>query len=128
MKNYRPEMSIQSENNNLNYLIDLTFTNVNRLFAISFENGDDRTYFFKYYTPSVLTLLQKNKGEIYEKVIEMGKKNNHLGFEYFSKHYELIAIDFSKHIKLENPDLEQQIHFIGKLDVDNATMSFIIKK
>ena len=75
-----------------------------------------------------LTLLEKNKEETYEKVTEMRKNNNYLGFEYFSKHYELIAIDFSKHIKLENPDLEQQIHFIGKLDVDNATMSFIIKK
>ena len=35
---YRSEMSNQSTNNNLNYLIDPTFTNVNRLFVLSFEN------------------------------------------------------------------------------------------
>ena len=62
MKNYRPEMSIQSKNNKLNYLIDLTFTKVNRLFAISFENGDDRTYFFKYYTTSVFDTPRKKQG------------------------------------------------------------------
>ena len=30
-------MSVQSNNNNLNYLIDPTFTKVNRLFVLSFE-------------------------------------------------------------------------------------------
>ena len=42
---YRSEMSNQTKNNNLNYLIDPTFTNVNRLFVFSFENKDDRTFF-----------------------------------------------------------------------------------
>ena len=31
---YRSQMTIQSNNNNLNYLIDPTFTNVNRLFTL----------------------------------------------------------------------------------------------
>ena len=31
---YRSEMSNQAINNNLNYLIDPTFTNVNRLFVL----------------------------------------------------------------------------------------------
>ena len=35
---HRPEMSGQAINNNLNYLIDSTFTNVNRLFVLSFKN------------------------------------------------------------------------------------------
>ena len=43
----RSEMSNQTKNNNLNYLIDPTFTNVNRLFILSFENEDYRTSFFK---------------------------------------------------------------------------------
>ena len=46
-------MSNQARNNNLNYLIDPTFTNVNRLFVLSFENEDDRASFSKYYAPSV---------------------------------------------------------------------------
>ena len=38
---------------------------------------------------------------------------NLLDYEYFSKHYKLITIDLNKQIKLENPDLKQQINFIG---------------
>ena len=37
----RSEMLNQAANNNLNYLIDPTFTNVNRLFVLSFENEND---------------------------------------------------------------------------------------
>ena len=50
---YRSEMSNQTKNNNLNYLIDPTFTNVNRLFVLTFENDYDRTSFSKYYVPKV---------------------------------------------------------------------------
>ena len=34
---------------------------------------------------------------------------NLLDYEYFSKHYKLLAIDLSKQIKLENPDLNLKI-------------------
>ena len=50
---YRSKMSNQTKNNNLNHLIDPTFTNVNRLFVLTFENEDDRTSFSKYYVPKV---------------------------------------------------------------------------
>ena len=50
---YRSEMSNQNKNNNLNYLIDPTFSRVNRLFVLSLENEGDRTSLSKYYTPSV---------------------------------------------------------------------------
>ena len=39
---YMSQMSIQNKNNNLNYLIDTTFSNVNRLFVLSSENEDDK--------------------------------------------------------------------------------------
>ena len=42
---FRSEMTNQTQNNNLNYLIDPTFTKVNRLFVLSFKNEDDRTSF-----------------------------------------------------------------------------------
>ena len=45
---YRSEMSNQAKNNNLNYLIDPMFTNVNTLFVLTFENEDDRSSFSKY--------------------------------------------------------------------------------
>ena len=41
---------------------------------------------------------------------------NILDYEYFSKHYKLIAIDLNKQIELENPDLKQHINFTGKHD------------
>ena len=37
-------MSNQTRNNNLSYLIDPTFTKVNRLFVLSFEKEYDRTF------------------------------------------------------------------------------------
>ena len=52
-KKYRSEMSNQTKTDNLNYLIDPTFTNVNRLFVLSFENENDRISFAKYNVPKV---------------------------------------------------------------------------
>ena len=46
-------MTNQTKNNNLNYLIDPTFTIVNRLFVLSFENENNRTSFSSYYVPNV---------------------------------------------------------------------------
>ena len=144
---YRSEMSNQIKNNSLNDLIDPTFTNVNRLFVLTFENEDDRTSFSKYYVPKVeikefnvlingkpfFEIPLKNKEEVYEAIIEMSKNNdcttgNLLDYEYFKDYYKLIAIDMSKQIELENSDLKQQINFTGRLEENNATMFFIIEK
>ena len=46
-------MTNQDKTDNLNYLIDPTFTKVNRLFVLSFKNEEDRTSYFKCYTPSI---------------------------------------------------------------------------
>ena len=86
---YRSQMTIQPQNNNLSYLIDPTFTNVNRLFVLSFqrivgENNttkDHRGSFSHYYVPHVkikdfnvlfngksfFDLSVKNEEEAYEK-------------------------------------------------------------
>ena len=47
---YRSQMSTESNNNNLNILIDPTFTNVNRLFVLAYENAriDNRFLNFIY--------------------------------------------------------------------------------
>ena len=58
---YRSEMSNQARNNNLNYLTDPTFANLNRLFVLLFkneyendnENESVRTSFKKYYVSKV---------------------------------------------------------------------------
>ena len=36
MEQTQTQVTIQTQNNNLNYLIDPTFTNLNRLFVLSF--------------------------------------------------------------------------------------------
>ena len=119
---YRSEMTKQAKTNNLNYLTDPTFGKINRLLVLSFKNEEERTLFSKYYIPNVeiknfnllidskrfFDVLTKNKEETYKKIIEMSKDDNYtngnlLGYEYFSKHYKLIAIDLSKQIELENP-------------------------
>ena len=45
-----------TKNNNLDYMIDPTFRNMNRLFVLSFTNGNDdptRDFFDKYNMPLV---------------------------------------------------------------------------
>ena len=83
---YISQMPIQPQNNNLNYLIDPTFTSVNRLFVLSFprnNNTDSRYYFSNYYVPKVkvndfsvlidgksfFDLSVKNDEEAYEKLL-----------------------------------------------------------
>ena len=75
----------------------------------------------------------KNKEEAYEAIIEMTKNNNYttsnlLDYEYFKDHHKLIAIGLSKQIELENPNLKQEIDFIGRLVENNTTMFLIIEK
>ena len=138
-------MTIQPQNNNLNYLIDPTFTSVNRLFVLSFTRnnaGDNRDSFSHYYVPNVeikdfnvlidgksfFDLPVKNEEEAYEKIIDNNDytTGNLLDYAYYKKHYKLIAIDLSKQTKLKDP---QQINFIGKLLKNTgATMFFIIEK
>ena len=118
-------MTIQPQNNNLNYLIDPTFTNVNRLFVLSFSrnnNTDNRDSFSDYYVPNVeikdfnvlidgksfFDLPVKNEEEAYEKIIKMSNNNDYttvnlLDFAYLKKIYKLIAVDLSKQTKLEDP-------------------------
>ena len=121
---------------------------MNRIFVLSFENETDRTSFSKYYVPKVeikyfnvlidgkpfFKISVKNKEEACEQIIEMSKNNDYttgnlLDYEYFRDHYQLIAIDLSKQIELENSGLKQQINFMGRLERDEgATMFFIIEK
>ena len=110
---YRSQITIQPQNNNLNYLIDPTFTNVNRLFVLSFSrnnNTDKKDSFLHYYVSNVeikdfnvltdgknvFDFPVKNEEEAYEKIIDMSDNNDHttanlLDFAYFKENYKLIA-------------------------------------
>ena len=144
---YRSQMTIQPQNNNLNYLIDPTFMNANRLFVLFFprkNNADSRYSFSNYYVPKVrindfnvlidgksfFDLPVKKEEEAYEKIMDISNNNDYttgnlLDFAYL-KNYKLIATDLSKQAKLKDP---QQINFIGKLLKNTGTaMFFIIEK
>ena len=51
-------MSMEANNNNLNILIDPTFTNFNRLFVLAYQvdaaNNDNRQSFSQFYLPKVM--------------------------------------------------------------------------
>ena len=140
-------MTTEAINNNLNILIDPTFTNVNRLFVLAYQNADDRQSFSQFYLPNIMVkdynviidklaffdLPIKTEEKTYEKIIDISRNNeyttgNLLDYDYFKKHYKLIAIDLSKQQVLqENEDLIQQINFIGTLE-EAANVFIIIEK
>ena len=51
---YRSQMTTEEANNNLNILIDPTFTNVNRLFVLAYQTADDRQSFSQFYLANVM--------------------------------------------------------------------------
>ena len=141
---YRSQMTTEEVNNNLNILVDPTFTNVSRLFALAYkvevddDNNviDNRQSFSNFYLPNIMVkdynviidklaffdLPVKTEEEAYEKIKDISKNNeyttgNLLDYYYFKNNYKLIAIDLSKQQVLqENKDLIQQIYFIGRLE------------
>ena len=137
-------MTTEAVNNNLNILIDPTFTNVNRLFVLAYPTADDRQSYSQFYLPRVMAkdynviidklaffdFPIKTKEEAYEKIIDISRNNeyttgNLLDYDYFNKYYKIIAIDLSK--QQENEDLIQQIYFIGRLK-EAANVFIIIEK
>ena len=126
---FRSQMINQTATKNVNFLIDPTFNNVNRLFVLAFPNEEDRRSFSKYCTSTVeikdykviidgepfYEIPIKNKEDTYKAITELIRNDllrtgNEFNFEYFSEHYKLIAIDLSK----QKSDLKnQQINFIG---------------
>ena len=141
-------MTTEAVNNNLNILIDPTFTNVNRLFVLVYQTADDRQSYSQFYLPRVLInddynviidklaffdLPIKTEEEAYEKIIDISRNNeyttgNSLDYDYFKKYHKLIAIELSKQQVLqENEDLIQQINFIGRLE-EAANVFIIIEK
>ena len=144
---HRSQMTTEAINNNLNILIDPTFTNVNRLFVLAHQNVDDKQSYDEFYLPKVMIkdynviidklaffdLPIKTEEEAYEKIIDISRNNeyttgNLLDYDYFKKYYKLIAIDLSKQQVLqENENLIQQINFIGRL-AKAANVFIIIEK
>ena len=95
-------MTTEEINNNLNILVDPTFTNVNRLFVLAYRTADDRQSFSQFYLPNVTVedhnvitdklaffdLPVKTEKEAYEKIIDISRNNeyttgNLVDYDYF---------------------------------------------
>ena len=88
---YRSQMTTEAVNNNLNILIDPTFTNVNKLFVLAYQAADDRQSFSQFYLPRVMVkdynviidklaffdLPIKTEEEAYEKIIDISRNNEY---------------------------------------------------
>ena len=154
---YRSKITIQPQNNNLNYLIDPTLTNDNRLFVLPFQRNagenntakDYRDSFSHYYVPnarlkdfnvlidgeSLFDLPVKIEEEAYEKIIDVSNDNDYttgnlLDFVYFKKKRRKTNRLIAIDLSKQTKLKDpQQISFIGKLlNTRRATMFFIIEK
>ena len=96
-------MTTEAINNNLNILIDPTFTNVNRLFVLAYgQVNNDKQSLFQFYLPNIMVkdynviidklaffdLPIKTEEEAYEKIIDISRNNeyttgNLLDYDYF---------------------------------------------
>ena len=111
----RSEKQHIQKNNNLNYLIDPKFRYINRLFVLSFKNGNEdptRGLFDEQYIPLVeikyfnslinnkpfFDQIVKNKQEAFEKPNKMPRKDDYpagklLDYLYHQNIIKLIGID-----------------------------------
>ena len=88
---YRSQMITEAINNNLNILMDPTFTNVNRLFVLAYRTADNRQSFSQFCLPNVMVkdfnviidkltffdLPIKTEEEAYEKIIDISRNNEY---------------------------------------------------
>ena len=114
---YEPQVSVQASKPYLDFLIEPSFPGGNRLFALSFENKDDRTAQTKYYLATVemkdynviingkniFDHPVKNSLRTYDDIrkIEIGAGDDYttsclLHYNYINNYYKIIAIDLSK--------------------------------
>ena len=91
---YKSEITTQPKNNNLDYLIDPTFRNINRLFVLLFKTGDDdptRYSSDEYYMPLVeikdFNILIDNK-----LIFDQAVKNKQEAYENLSKCQDIMII------------------------------------
>ena len=147
---YQSHPKAHAQNKYLNHLVKPSFQGINRLFALSFENVNDRTSPSTSYLPKVeikdckVRIDGKNffdqqiKNELktckYIRNIEIGKGYDYTtgclwGYSYFKENYKMIAIDLSKqHVPDADPRAFQQINFTENLDRTGNTAIFLTIK
>ena len=148
---YQRKVSTQGQNQYLDFLIDSSFQEVNRLFVLSFENEDAWKLHTGYYLPKVETKdynvmidgknffdqSVNNDIRTYDNIWKLSAIQGDdyttgclLDYNYFKENYKMIAIDLSKQEELDSdPKATQQISFTGNLDrAKGSTMFFITEE
>ena len=132
----------------LDFSIEPSFPGGNRIFVLPFNALDNRMVHSRYYLPTAKVKYYnvmingknffdqpiKSYVKTYESIqkITTGQGDDFatgclLGYNYFKKHYKMIAIDLSKQQALDaDPKAIQQINFIGNLDGNNKRLMFFI--
>ena len=145
---YESSVKTFAQNRYLNYLINPSFQEVNKLFVLSFENENDRTSHslsskaeIKDYNVMIdgknfFDQPINSMTKTYENIrkIATGQGDDYttgclLDYSYFKENYKLIAIVLSKQQALDAvPKAIHQINFTANLDREgNTTMFFITK-
>ena len=144
------EQNEDAANNVFKYInLDPSFQGVNRLFVMEYLRGGDnpdRNNRRKYYLPRSnlnkynVIIDGRNFHDIEKyrelKKVKIGKGEYYttgslLDYDYFKKHYKLIAVDLSKQKELDaDPRAIQQIEFKKMLEGknNNSTIYWLLKK
>ena len=141
----KPELLAQYPN--LNYLVELSFQGVNRLFALAFENDAQRTSHSNYFLPNAEVKeynimingenffdqpIKNNKVTYENRKIATGQGDDYttgcfLDYSYFVDTYKMIAVDLNKQQALDaDPRAIQQISFTANLDRAGNTRAYFI--
>ena len=148
---YLSKPELLRRNPNLNHLVEPSFQEVNRLFALAFENDTQKASNKRYFLPNVeikdynvmidgknfFDQPINNMMKTYENIrkITIGQGDDYttgclLDYTYFKKYYKMIAIDLSKQQALDaDPKAIQEINFTANLDrAGNARIYFILEE
>ena len=119
---YESSIKTFAQNRYLNYLINPSFQEVNKLFVLSFENENDKTSHSTYHLPKVeikdynVMIDGRNffdqpinsMNKTYENIrkIATGKGDHYttgclLDYPYFKENYKMIAVDLSRQNELD---------------------------
>ena len=158
--NYAPVVTLSNQinvelldklNAVFNYLIELIFQGVNRLFILLFKDNAHRTTYKRFFLPTVETKDYnvmiyvkdffdqpvKNERATYDNVRKIlpGQGDDYTQpvvyyIMYFKNYYKMIATNLSKQQALDvDPKAIQQIKFTGNPDrVGSTAMFFIIEE
>ena len=148
---HEPKVTVEKQNQYLDWLINPSFQRVNRLFVLSFEDTNGRTSYKRYYLP-LAEIKDFNDVTDGQNCFEQPVKSNLIAYDnirkiatglgdYFTagnlldynllnNYYKMITTDLSKQQVLDaDPKAIQQINFTANLDrAGNTTIFFSLEE